>query len=78
MDIQHRLTILKHDYARKKIIVRNNLENAFQNNDFHNGHKEVVNQIYNSIYNNYITSNEYSEKIKVENDFSNSIRTFLN
>ena len=62
MDIQHRLAILKHDYARKKIIVSNHSENAFQNNDFHNGHKEVVNQIYNSIYNNEITSKEFSEK----------------
>ena len=77
MDIQHRLAILKHDYARKKIIVSNHLENAFQNNDFHNGHKEVVNQIYNSIYNNEITSKEFSEKIKVENDFSKFYRNFL-
>ena len=67
MDIQHRLTTLKHDYARKKIIVRNHLENAFLNNDFHDGHKEVVKQICNSIYNYEISSKQFSDKIKIEN-----------
>jgi hypothetical protein len=77
MDIQHRLANLEHDYARKKIIVSNHLENAFNNNDFHNGHKEVVNQIYNSIYNTEISSKEYLDKIKVENDFTKFYRNFL-
>ena len=76
-DIQHRLANLKHDYARKKIIVSNHIENAFHNNDFHNGHKEVVNQIYNSIYNTEISSKEYLDKIKVENDFTKFYRNFL-
>ena len=76
-DIQHRLTNLKHDYARKKIIVSNHIENAFHNNDFHNGHKEIVNQIYNSIYNTEISSKEYLDKIKVENDFTKFYRNFL-
>jgi hypothetical protein len=77
MDIQHRFTLLKHEYARKKIVVSNHLDNAFRNNDFHDGHKEVVKQLFNSIYNNDITSNEFSEKIKVENDFSKFYAGFL-
>jgi len=68
MDIQHRFAIRKHEYTRKKIIVSNHLENAFL--DFHDGHKEVVKQIFNSIYNNGMTSKEFAEKIKVEYDFS--------
>ena len=59
MDIQHRFTILKHEYARKKIVVSNHLDHAFRNNDFHDGHKEVVKQIFDSIYNNDITSKEF-------------------
>jgi hypothetical protein len=77
MDIQHRLAILKHEYARKKIVVSNHLENAFLNNDFHDGHKEVVKQILNSIYNHDMTSKEFSDKIKVENDFSKFYAGFL-
>ena len=63
MDIQHRFAIRKHEYARKKIAVINHLDNAFHNNDFHDEHKEVVKQIFNSIYNNDITSKEFAEKI---------------
>ena len=77
MDIQHRFTILKHEYARKKIVVSNHLDHAFHNNDFHDGHKEVVKQIYDSIYNNDISSKEFSEKIKVEYDFAKFYVSFL-
>jgi hypothetical protein len=77
MDIQHRFAIRKHEYARKKIVVSNHLENAFQNNDFHDGHKEVVKQIFNSISNNDMTSKEFAEKIKVEYDFSKFYGSFL-
>ena len=77
MDIQHRFAIRKHEYARKKTEVINHLDNAFRNNDFHDGHKEVVKQIFNSIYNNDITSKEFAEKIKVEYDFLKFYGSFL-
>ena len=77
MDIQHRFTILKHEYARKKIIVSYHLDHAFHNNDFHDGHKEVVKHIFESIYNNDISSKEFSEKIKVEYDFAKFYVSFL-
>jgi len=51
--------------------------NAFRNYDFHDGHKEVVKQIFNSIYNNDITSKEFAEKIKVEYYFSKFYGSFL-
>ena len=42
IEIQHRLNVLKHDYAKKKIAVSNHVENAFVNNDFNDRHNEVV------------------------------------
>ena len=68
IEIQHRLNVLKHDYAKKKIAVSNHVDNVFLNNDFHNGHKEVVKEIFNNIYNPEITSKEFSDKIKIEID----------
>jgi len=77
VDVQHRLVILKHEYAKKKNVVSDHLENAFLNNDFHDGHQEVVTQILNSVYNHDITSKEFSDKIKVENDFSKFYAGFI-
>ena len=77
MEIQHRLNLLKHEYAKKKIIVRNYVENAFVNNDFNDRHKEVIKHIYNNIYNPEITSKEFANQIKIENDFVKFYSSFL-
>ena len=77
IEIQHRLNLLKHDYAKKKIAVSNHVDNEFLNNDFHNGHKEVVKEIFNNIYNPEITSKEFSDKIKIEIDFAKFYLSFL-
>ena len=77
IEIQHRLNVLKHDYAKKKIAVSNHVDNVFLNNDFHNRHKEVVKHIYNNIYNPEITSKEFANQIKIENDFVKFYSSFL-